>query len=507
MNIFRIGINQVQSLYIAIKVGKYLKIISQDISKLGGKAWSNKFDEQRQAEKAIINFGYKATGVLIKNLENNNKNISSSCAYCLGEIGNPVAIKALLSLLSRKKSVDHYVISVTARSLNKLAAKGNHDMVAKIIHIIEDPDVKFYSKGSSPNPLESIIEALIKINDSSAFEPLKKFVSSSKSFECSLKSREIAISGLEKIGGKKAVQPLVEIILSSRNTDIYCKRHAIFTLAKIDDPDAQNMLMDLLHNPKLKESARDAIISTNNPIKKDLLLDILRDSESSTEKILTASKELKTLLNEELVPELLNILRRSFYHSSSKSSTFISGILDIIDDIAKKNFSSTNYLKHIDTLIEILFMPYSLYSSKPYKHNISEIVSRGKNQFSFIFGDYTKIILEASCAYTEILRGKPHKIYDGIRVDYVCDKGTQAINKLCEIDTPISSNILNKVLTKEYQLEERTTLFDGSVVVISLNYTSQKNAAQTALEKRKNPSYELNHYLNHENYRCNLIDK
>jgi len=70
-----------------------------------------------------------------------------------------------------------------------------------------------------------------------------------------------------------------------------------------------------------------------------------------------------------------------------------------------------------------------------------------------------------------------------------------AIKKLCDIDTPISGNILHKVSKIERLMTGTDRLFSSDVVHY-LDFKKYKQIAKDALKHRGNPPYDSSAYLN-----------
>jgi hypothetical protein len=103
-----------------------------------------------------------------------------------------------------------------------------------------------------------------------------------------------------------------------------------------------------------------------------------------------------------------------------------------------------------------------------------------------IFGDYTELVVEAAA------RSEPK--------DKTYEMSEEAVKKLCEINTPISSNILHKVSAKSDYLVFRghDEINTDYPVYDRINFEPQREMARNELGKRGNPPYDPKVYLDRD---------
>ena len=114
-------------------------------------------------------------------------------------------------------------------------------------------------------------------------------------------------------------------------------------------------------------------------------------------------------------------------------------------------------------------------------------------------GDYTDYILRASSSYMNQERIPVNPTAEAIWMEcqYELWGSNGAIQRLCEIRTQVSSNILHKVAQKrDVQVEK--FLYETSVEFTTLSFDLQRRMAQSELESRGNPPYDPSVYLKKE---------
>jgi len=110
-----------------------------------------------------------------------------------------------------------------------------------------------------------------------------------------------------------------------------------------------------------------------------------------------------------------------------------------------------------------------------------------------LFGDYTDLILKA-CSYRCIERSRGR---DRVSYDYDLQEAIAATKRLCDIRTPISSNIL-LLIAKRRDIEVISGYSCAVECKGTLSFESQRKIAKEELERRGNPPYEPSAYLKKE---------
>jgi len=80
-----------------------------------------------------------------------------------------------------------------------------------------------------------------------------------------------------------------------------------------------------------------------------------------------------------------------------------------------------------------------------------------------------------------------------------------AIRKLCEIDTPISSNILHK-MSRIYRLMTGSDMLFSGDTVQYLDFKQYRQIAEDELKRRGNPPYDSSAYLNKDAWNIGLVN-
>jgi len=113
-------------------------------------------------------------------------------------------------------------------------------------------------------------------------------------------------------------------------------------------------------------------------------------------------------------------------------------------------------------------------------------VEERTERMKHIFGDYTELVVEAAA------RSEPK--------DETHEMSMEAVKKLCEINTPISSNILHKVSAKSDYLVFRghDEINTDYPVYDRINFEPQRETARNELGKRGNPPYDPEVYLDRD---------
>ncbi|MFX0134163.1 MAG: HEAT repeat domain-containing protein, partial [Candidatus Hodarchaeota archaeon] len=172
------------------------------------------FREAREALRQLIDD--KTINLVIQTLrdeelDNKDKNIRSSLARFLGELGDKKAVKPLIHCLKDKNVMVRYE---TAEALGKLADK---EAIEPLIHALND-EVDIVRR--------YVTKSLIKIGDERAIDPLIKSLKDKNVYV-----RRNAAEALGKIGTTKIIDPLIQI-MKDRNEDNFLRRNSAEALQK-----------------------------------------------------------------------------------------------------------------------------------------------------------------------------------------------------------------------------------------------------------------------------------
>lgn len=238
---------------------------------------------------------------------------------------------------------------------------------------------------------------------------------------------------LGDLGKKKAIQPLMEIF---EEENMYLKLAAIEAIIKLNGFESAKLLLEYLDDPKTYVQHR--VIGYLANFKEDQVAESLvayiNKKGALSESALKAAKTLVAIGN-------------------AKGSK---GIDSIIDALFTEMWNNDQLFKQCE-----------------------------------FFGDYKDLILKSSgYVISDIRQGGDSKNY---RINY-SKYSFDSVNSLCEINTKISSNILHKVLQlKDINVEVGQTCFE--TLQGKIGYQEERNMAKKELDKRGNPSYEPEIYL------------
>ncbi|MFB0564273.1 MAG: HEAT repeat domain-containing protein [Candidatus Aminicenantaceae bacterium] len=147
--------------------------------------------------------------------------------------------------------------------------------------------------------------------------------------------------------------------------------------------------------------------------------------------------------------------------------------------------------KYAETIINFIMVDYSLFllhSEQPPK--LRTYIKSMKN----LFGDYTDLIIKVFIIKTKETSTVYQYGHQG-RIDYDLRESDEAVCELCKINTPISANILHKILQRA-DIDVRSFWHpDGETHYEILSFESQRKIVKKELEQRGNPPYDPAAYL------------
>lgn len=111
--------------------------------------------------------------------------------------------------------------------------------------------------------------------------------------------------------------------------------------------------------------------------------------------------------------------------------------------------------------------------------------------YSALFGDYTDAIF----AIRGYESSRSDRDYITTIWEYSLSEGDKALNMLCSIESPVSSNILHLV-TRKKDLTVPVSTANGEVMgTAELSFRSQRERAEAELRRRGSPSYDTQVFL------------
>jgi len=395
-------------------------------------------DVRKEAAEALVNIGEPAVEPLIQALKDEYSDVREEAARALGRIGDKRAVEPLIQAL--KDNID--VQRRAAWALRKIGEPA----VEPLIQALKDEDwyVRWRAAwaldemGWEPGDDTEKVYYLIAKQEWSelpelgepAVEPLIQALKDEYS-----DVRESAAEALAKIG-EPAVEPLIQALKKYINSDV--RMRAARALGKIGDKRAVEPLIQALKDEDwhVQEEAAEALGEIGDKRAVEPLIQALKDEDVEYVRAEAA------------------------------------GALVKIGD-----------KRAVEAVIKYLFEDYSeLYG-------LCHFIKKYSSSLINLFGDYTDLILKA-CSYRCIEISSDS--YDYYLQEAITQEAITATKRLCDIRTPISSNIL-LLIAKKRDIE---TIISSQHIYIS--FESQRKIAKEELKRRGNPPYKPSTYLKKE---------
>lgn len=451
---------------------------------------------------------------LINALKNRDRNIRWAAAQALGEMGDSRAIEPLVKALEDEDSV---VKLEAIEALGKMGEQAFSPLVQALKH--EDLNIRREAarnlgERKDVRAVEPLMRALLDEYGSVRYVAIEALgeIGDAKAVELLIQlplgydyedERKAAVEALVKIG-KPAVEPLIQAL---KNENAYIRSGASECLGKIKDSKAVEPLIQVLKDEvaAVRKSAVSALGSLHSDVAVEPLVQALKDRDYEVRyeaakalmgigepavKLLIPALRYADSSVRELAAQILGEIKDA-RAAESLIKALKDGSLDVQRAAAGALFK-IGELVAAGAIIDWLFeseRAYTVYSSK-------------------LLGDYTDYILMASSAY--ISKETVRSFQDSPKAEeeaviwefrYGLQGCNDAIYKLCNIQTQISSNILHKVAQKkDVQVEKLRveTMLGTSVQYATLSFESQREMAKKELERRGNPPYEPSVYLRKE---------
>ena len=388
------------------------------------------------------------------------------------------------------KALKHKETGIRSKAAEALGNIGDKMAVEFLITSLQDLDVR-----------TSSAKALGKIGDARAVEPLNQFLKGENS-----QIRSVAIDALGEIGNPTAIEPLIQLL---NNADVSIRCSAFISLVKIGTEKVESHLIHAFEQDSydLKKCVLANLKDVRNRIAAELLIQILKDDNINIRKpavIMLGSLvdyDDQNVITDALIKALRDRHLREYAADSLAKIGTPKAADALINTVGKadsfnmaKSLGKTGDHRACETVINWLFM-------KPlHMGKLSPKLSKSKRFPSFdpLFGDYTDIIISA-LTYKQSETGPSwtHR-------SWTYEKNDWAVRELCKIKTPISSNILHKVIQKrdiEVKVSYDDCEFAEHTRHSTLNFESQREMAKMELEKRGNPPYDPSKYLNSKSWK------
>lgn len=368
-------------------------------------------------------------------------------------------------------------------NIEKLKAKGNVQGLLKALN---------YKKNSKL--CIAAVKALGEIGESTAVEPLIEISLGNDTNEMRIQ----AIDSLAKLGDTRAIEPLLYLrgttaneVSRSRSTSIYFS--ASEALKKFGNSAVDELIAALSNsNRSIRNSAAE------------LLSKLSWEPSTNIEKASywIANREVMKLLEldyHSIKPLLIQILKwdthaDDFYLNAylakfiiktenNRDDYIVSYAIKLLDDSIKL------YPKAIDKLID---NPWYYDNDTKFVNKLDKLK----------YGDYTDIV-HSIVSYKRVVTHSWDVYKD---YEYDTDESISAIKHLCEIETPVSTNLLHHFTKLRDVINDTTNKHPtfGKIPTTKVSFATQRSIAISELAKRGNPKYNLSVY---KDFDCWSIQK
>ena len=347
-------------------------------------------------------------------------------------------------------------------NINKLKTTGNVQGLIRALFYKKDPTIR-----------RDAVQALGEIGDSIAVEPLIEIAMGSDIKELRIK----AIDSLGKLGDKRAVEPLLTL-LSNSSSFVYTNVEK--ALKEIGNP-AVAILIDTLSNRERSMRNQAArMLSTfswkpSNNIEKASLWIARREFNRLMELDYHSIKPL-------LIQSLQWDNHPDDFYLNLRLARFILKTENNLDDPivtlanALLEDSIGEYPKTIDKMIA------NPWAYDDYPQFVSE-------SDKLKFGDYVDIV-RSVVSYKRVVTHS-WDVYNDY--EYKTDRSISAIERLCGINTPVSTNLLHHFTKLKDVLAKTTNKHPtfGNIPTSTVSFEIQRSNAISELARRGNPKYNL----------------
>lgn len=350
-------------------------------------------------------------------------------------------------------------------NINKLKTKGNVQGLIRALNYKKDPTIR-----------RDAAKALGETGDSIAVEPLIEIAVGSDSKELRIK----AIDSLGKLADTRAVEPLLALLSSTSSfVHVYVEN----ALKKIGNP-AVDVLIDTLSNKERSmrnQAARMLIAFSWKPG-----TDIEKASLWIARREFNRLKELdyhsiKPLLTQSLKwdnhPDdfYLNVQLARFILKTENNLD--DPVVTLANELLEDSIGE--YPKALD---KIAANPWAY---EDYPQFLSE-------SDKLKFGDYADIV-RSVVSYKRVVTHS-WDVYNDY--EYKTDRSIAAVERLCGISTPVSTNLLHHFTKLKDVLAKTTNKHPtfGNIPTTKVSFEIQRNAAISELARRGNPKYNLSIY-------------
>ena len=310
---------------------------------------------------------------------------------------------------------------------------------------------------------DSAARVLVEMDDEGIIESLIQLLNNETA------QRSVAIA-LGEIGEIRAVEPLIQLLM---NGDQYVRSIAAGALGKIKDKKAVEPLIQILASGEItsKVAAAQALGELGDTKATEALILALSDTYPDIRQ--EAAEALGKIKDTRAIPSLLLALK----DNENKVRTKAVNSLGMMRDASS-----------IEAVLDEIFSNSQL--------------SPNHESMRSLFNDYTDLILKAAYTHTADRAGErsDYKDRNSYSYEYDLSISDEAIQKLCEIQTQISTNILHKILRKKKDISVTMSVICDIQYSDTLSFATQREMAKKEIKKRE-ASYDPDAYLERKNWK------
>ncbi|MCP4696875.1 MAG: hypothetical protein GY862_08510 [Gammaproteobacteria bacterium] len=231
---------------------------------------------------------FQAIPLIPSFLKNESKELRSSAAEVLGQLGDTDAVSPLIELLKDRES------SVRVNAVNALSRLGDADAVTPLIALLKD---------QNSSVRQSVVEALDRLGSAEAVKPLIELLKDKNE-----DIRNKVASALSGLGNAEAVKPLIEL-LKDQSSDV--RSSAVMALGQLGNAEAVIPLAEAFKDQQssVRNSAAEALseigrINAATP----LLIRYLKDPDTGV--VRNAVKVLGRFQSIEALKPLVSLMKK-----------------------------------------------------------------------------------------------------------------------------------------------------------------------------------------------------
>jgi|GEM_PF-1368506 len=418
--------------------------------------------------EALVKIGAPAEGQLMAALQSKSQWVRYFAAKALQEIGSSKAVQPLLEALPHEDDLGAIRESMRA-ALKRLAGLESLELLLHQLRNAEDIAVRVFVQKYGEGKVDpatiyyrlySIRRDVIRALDALGWVPQNDELG--VSYWCGKKQWDRCVDI-----GAPAVQPLCSVLWSA---DPKVRQQAAEALGKIGDARAVEPLVASLQDSEkeVRGAAALALGKIGDPIAVDPLVASLQDSETLVREL--AAYALGHIGDPRAIDPLVALMK-----GEGPGPEPIAAVR-ALQEIGDKRAAAAV----IDCIFE--------------NQRVGERTFAGNARARSLFGDYAELIAKAAWGISTQESSHYEPLIGGYTREYVITDLLDAVKSLSEIDTPISSNLLHKVMERPDPKLPHLSPRSRSQMTTVVMWEAEE-AAKRALEERGNPPYDPSVYL------------